>query len=94
MKTAEELKNIAFNECFEMLGLDLVKKYQRLCGYSCGLDERGFVCVVNLETNEGSYKASVIVDPNTGEVERNLKNSVLPKGQIDETNNQELRETL
>lgn len=79
MKPAEELKKIAYDECIQMLGLGLVKEFQHLCGYSCGLDDDVFRYTMNIETNDNSYKASVMVDPYTGEVKRNLKNSVLPE---------------
>ena len=94
MKPAEELKKIAYDECIQMLGLGLVKEFQHLCGYSCGLDDDVFRYTMSLETNDNSYRASVIINPYTGEVQRNLKNSILPKGKSDETNNQKSRETI
>lgn len=89
MLSKEEMMKIALNECVNMLGRDLVMQHKDLCCCACGMSNAGmFEYNLGMDIEEKPYKmgdetpmdfyAFVVVDPKTGKVTRDYKNSILP----------------
>ena len=89
MLSKSQMMKIALNECVDMIGKDIVKKHKDLCSCSCGIKENGmFSYCLGMDTKRASfvigketpmeYYAFVFVDPKTGNVTRDYKNSTLP----------------
>ena len=90
MLDKQQMMKLALNECIQMLGEDLVMKHKELCCCSCGTSNDGlFAYNLGMDTKRTAYKmgdetpmefyAFVIVNPKTGEVTRDYKNSILPQ---------------
>ena len=89
MLSDANMMKIALDACVKMLGRDLVNKHKELCCCSFGKKENGlFSYSLGLDTKKGDFImgeetptefcALVLVDPKTGNVTRDLKNSRLP----------------
>ena len=89
MLSTEKMIKIALSECVNMIGKELVATHKDLCCGSYRTTEEGlFSYVLGMDTKGGNYSlgketpmqfyATVIVDPKTGNLTRDYKNSVLP----------------
>ena len=92
MLSEKELKKIARDACVDMLGKDLVYAHKELCCSCCGMTDSGlfeYNIGLDIEASEPEkslmgaetpmkYYAFVSVDPETGEIKKDYKNSTLP----------------
>lgn len=89
MLSEEKMIKLALNECVDMLGKDNIEKYKDLCCCTYGTSETGeFLYCLGMDTEKRDYKigdetpvefcAHVVVNPETGEISRDYKNSILP----------------
>lgn len=89
MLTKKDLKKISYKHCAEMLGLDFIEKNKEFCCASYGImhDEKfHYDLCVGFAESEGllgaetpmDFYASVVVDPDNGNVTRDYTNSKLP----------------
>ena len=90
MLSKEEMMKIALDECIEMIGKELVYAHKDLCCASYGMSHEGmFKYNLGMDTQHRElpmgdetpmeFYAFVVVNPNTGEVIRDYKNSILPR---------------
>ena len=90
MLDKSQMMQLALQECMQMLGEELVMKHKELCCCSCGISSDGlFNYNLGMDTKQRAYKmgdetpmeyyAFVTINPKTGEIFRDYKNSILPK---------------
>lgn len=90
MLNKQEMKKIALAECIKMVGKDFFELYKENCCAGYGMTDsnlfRYSLCVELEESEEWTigdntpfdYYVFVLVNPETGEVIRDYKNSILP----------------
>ena len=95
MFSENDLMEIGERECKSMFSEDFINKYRRNGGFTYGLDDTGNVnwCALGISTDDyedkieyrmggetpDEFVAFVNIDPETGEVTRDYKNSRLPE---------------